>query len=209
MKIHTVVVGPVDCNCSIVACPGTGEAAIIDPGGDADVILAAVKAMDVQVKLILHTHGHFDHILATEEMAKAFPGPICLHQDDLELYRSLPEQGFIFGFRARRPPAPTRLLEGGETLSLGKLEIQVLHTPGHTPGSVCYYFGAEEALLLAGDTLFYEGVGRTDLPGGSEEAIVTSIRSKLFTLPGATRVIPGHGDETTIGYEREHNPFVT
>jgi hydroxyacylglutathione hydrolase len=209
MKIQTLTVGPVGCNCNIVACPETGEAVIIDPGGNPERILAAVKAMGVHVKLLLHTHGHFDHILATGEVAKEVGGAILLHRNDRELYDLLPEQCRYFGFRAMRPPTPTRLLHGGESLPIGKLTAQVLHTPGHTPGSVGYYFGPEESVLFSGDTLFSKSIGRTDLEGGSLEDLVTSIQTKLYTLPVDTRVIPGHGFETTIGYERENNPFVT
>jgi glyoxylase-like metal-dependent hydrolase (beta-lactamase superfamily II) len=209
MKLRTFTVGPVSCNCSIVACPTTGDAAVVDPGGNAERILSTINAMGVTVKLLLHTHGHFDHILATSELAAATGASIMIHQNDRDLYENLPGQGRLFGFSAQRPPEPTRWLVGGETIALGRLEATVLHTPGHTPGSVGYYFGPVEALLLSGDTLFAESVGRTDLPGGSFDDLATSIRQKLYVLPVDTRVIPGHGGETTIGHERENNPFVS
>ena len=209
MKLRTLTVGPVSCNCGIVACPATGEAAIIDPGGNPERILAEVKAMGVTVKLLLHTHAHFDHILATGEVAEATGASILLHRNDQALYENLPGQGRLFGFWAKSPPAPTQWLEGGEIITIGQLSAQVVHTPGHTPGSVGYYFGPTEALLFSGDTLFAESVGRTDLPGGSHDQLAASIRTKLYVLPGETRVIPGHGADTTIGHEREHNPFVT
>jgi glyoxylase-like metal-dependent hydrolase (beta-lactamase superfamily II) len=208
MKLRTLTVGPVACNCNIVACPETGEAAIIDPGGHAERILAAVKELGVTVKYILHTHAHFDHILATGAVAAATGAEILLHRSDRALYDGLPSQGRMFGFEAPRPPAPTQMLAGGERIAIGKLVAQVLHTPGHTPGSVGYYFGPEEAILFSGDTLFAESVGRTDFPGGSPDDLVASIRGKLYVLPEETRVIPGHGDETTIAHERVHNPFV-
>lgn len=207
MNLRTLTVGPVSCNCAIVACPDTGEAAIIDPGGNADRILAAVRAMGVQVKLLLHTHGHFDHVLATREVAEATGAPVVIHGNDRSIYENLPHQGKIFGFEADPPPAPGQVLVGEETLVVGKLSAKVLHTPGHTPGSVGFYFAADQ-ILFAGDTLFAESVGRTDFPGGSFPAIVKSIRNKLYVLPPETRVIPGHGGETTIGYERDNNPFV-
>ena len=209
MTIRTLTVGPVACNCAIVACEETGKAAIIDPGGNAENILALVKDMGVKVELLLHTHAHFDHILATGEVAEATGASILLHQDDRALYENLPAQGLIFGFRASRPPSPTQWLVGGESIAIGRLSAQVLHTPGHTPGSVGYYLGASEAVLFAGDTLFAESVGRTDRPGGSFTELAASIRTKLYVLPGETRVIPGHGPETTIAHEREHNPFVS
>ncbi len=208
MRIQTLVVGPVACNCSIVACQETGEAVVIDPGGDAQRILAAVEQMGVRVKLILHTHAHFDHILGTAAVAAATGAGIVLHRDDQFLYDSLPGQGRLFRFEAARPPAATQLLAGGETIPVGKLSFQVLHTPGHTPGSVGFYLGPVARVLFSGDTLFAESIGRTDLPGGSFQDIQASIRGKLYVLPGETRVIPGHGLETSIGHEREHNPFV-
>jgi glyoxylase-like metal-dependent hydrolase (beta-lactamase superfamily II) len=235
MRIHTLTVGPVSCKCSIVACPATGMAAVVDPGGNPEEILAEVAAMGVDVKLLLHTHAHFDHILATGEVAAATGAEILLHTQDREMYENLPAQGRAFGFFARRPPEVSRWLVGGEEIAIGNLVAQVIHTPGHTPGSVGFYFpsgkepregsfdlprgepsgearqlsGVSPApLLLSGDTLFADSVGRTDLPGGSFEDLVVSIREKLYLLPDATRVIPGHGPETTIGQEREHNPFV-
>ena len=209
MNLRTLVVGPVSCNCAIVACPETGEAAVIDPGGDGDVILAAIKDMGVTVKYLLHTHGHFDHIMATGELAAATGAPILLHQSDRPIYEGLPRQARIFGFEAVAPPAVSEWLRDGQVLGIGTLSVQVLHTPGHTPGSVSLYFGSQEALVFAGDTLFAHSVGRTDLPGGSLEDLQKSIRTKLYTLPVATRVIPGHGRETLIGHELQHNPYVT
>jgi hydroxyacylglutathione hydrolase len=209
LRMRMLTVGPVSCTCCIVACPETGEAAVVDPGGDADEILAEVADMGVKVKLVLHTHGHFDHIMGTEEVVAATKAEVLLHRDDRGIYEGLPAQGWIFGFQAGRPPAVTRWLAGGEVLAIGKLSAAVIHTPGHTPGSVGYYFASPSPLLLAGDTLFADGVGRTDLPGGSFVRLEHSIRQKLYVLPAETRVIPGHGPETTIGYEREHNPLVT
>ena len=207
MKLRALTVGPVSCNCVIVACPDTAEAAIIDPGGNADRILAAVRAMGVQVKNLLHTHGHFDHILATGEVAAATGAKVAIHGNDQALYDNLPRQGSIFGFAAEKPPKPDQILVGGESINIGKLSATVIHTPGHTPGSVGFYFAAD-GILLAGDTLFADSVGRTDFPGGSFPSIVKSIQTKLYVLPVETRVVPGHGPETTIGHEREHNPFV-
>ncbi|MBN2574376.1 MAG: MBL fold metallo-hydrolase [Deltaproteobacteria bacterium] len=208
MTLQTLTVGPAACTCSVVACAETGEAAIVDPGGDADAILAEVASMGVNVRLLLHTHAHFDHILGTGEVAAATAAEILLHAGDRDLYENLPRQARTFGFYATRPPAASRLLAGGETLAIGRLSALVVHTPGHTPGSVGYYFAAPSPLLLAGDTLFAEGVGRTDFPGGSFEDLQISIRERLYVLPGETRVIPGHGPETTIAHERKHNPFV-
>lgn len=208
MKLSILTVGPVSCKCAIVACPETGEAAIIDPGGDGDEVLAEVAKLGVSVKLLLHTHGHFDHVLATGEVAKATGARIAIHRNDRVMYEGLPRQGRIFGFAADAPPAPDQILLGGETIAIGKLSAAVIHTPGHTPGSVGFYF-ADDAILFAGDTLFAESIGRTDFEGGSYPDIVKSIQTKLYVLPPGTRVVPGHGGETTIAHEREHNPFIS
>jgi glyoxylase-like metal-dependent hydrolase (beta-lactamase superfamily II) len=208
MDLRVLTVGPVSCNCCILACRETGEAAILDPGGNPERILREVHAMGVKVGLLLHTHAHFDHILATGEIAAATGAAVLLPKDDLALYEDLPRQALKFGIVAKGPPRPDRLLGDGETVEIGTLRLEVLHTPGHTPGSASYLLRQPVNLLFSGDTLFANSVGRTDFPGGSFEALSRSIRSKLYVLPGETRVRPGHGPETTIGHEREHNPFV-
>lgn len=208
MKLRTFPVGPVSCNCSVLACPSTGAGVVIDPGGHPDRILATIRELGVLVKYLLHTHAHFDHILATGEIAAATGAEILLHAGDRALYEGLPGQGRMFGFQASAPPPPTRFFADGETIQVGTVSLQVLHTPGHTPGSVGFYLAATEPILFSGDTLFAESIGRTDFPGGCYEDIEVSIRTKLYTLPGDTRVIPGHGADTTIEHEREHNPFV-
>ncbi len=207
MRLRVLSVGPIECNCAIVACAKTGQAAIIDPGGDPDLILAAVREMAVEVKTLLHTHGHFDHILATREVAEATGAKVAIHSNDQSMYEDLPAQGSLFGFSTTEPPAPDQLFAGGETVSVGSLSATVIHTPGHTTGSVGFYFPAD-GVLFAGDTLFADSIGRTDLPGSSFADIRESIQGKLYLLPGSTRVIPGHGPETTIAREREDNPFI-
>ena len=208
MNLQFLKVGPVACNCCLVACPTTAEAVVIDPGGNPERILAALKVMKVRVRYLLHTHAHFDHILATGPVARATGASILLHEADRELYENLSAQGIIYGFEAPNPPAPTRWLVDGEVISVGSLSFRVLHTPGHSPGSVSFFVAAPQPVLFAGDTLFLEAIGRTDSHAGSRVAITRSIREKLYPLPPETRVIPGHGDETTIGHERAHNPFV-
>jgi hydroxyacylglutathione hydrolase len=210
MLRKSLAVGPVGCNCTVVACPVTREALIVDPGGDAEKILALLPKMGTRVVGIVHTHGHFDHILGTRDVAAATGAPISIHGGDLDLYRGLARQARYFDLVAERPPEPAQILAGGETLSFGQLRARVLHTPGHTPGSMCLFIEATGGapLLLAGDTLFAGGIGRTDLPGGSSRRILRSIRDTLFALPDETVVVPGHGPETTIGEEREHNPHV-
>ena len=210
MLRNSLAVGPVGCNCTVVACPLTREALLVDPGGDAERILALLGRMSAQVVGIVHTHGHFDHILATREVAAATGAPISIHGGDLDLYRGLARQARHFDLVAEKPPEPAQILAGDETLSFGQFHARVLHTPGHTPGSVGFFIEATGGppLLLAGDTLFAGGIGRTDFPGGSSKRILRSIRDTLFALPDETVVVPGHGPETTIGEEREHNPYV-
>jgi hydroxyacylglutathione hydrolase len=210
MLRNSLSVGPVGCNCSVVVCPVTREALIVDPGGDAEKVLALLAKMGARAVGIVHTHGHFDHILGTRDVAAATGAPVSIHGDDLDLYRGLVRQARYFDLVAEEPPEPAHILAGGETLRFGQLQARVLHTPGHTPGSVSLFIepAGGAPVLLAGDTLFAGGIGRTDFPGGSFEQIVRSIRDKLFVLPDDTVVVPGHGPETTIGEEREHNPDV-
>ena len=210
MLRNSLAVGPVGCTCTVVTCPVTHEALIVDPGGDAGRILALLKKIEARAVGIVHTHGHFDHILGTRDVAKATGAPVSIHGGDLELYRGLVRQARYFDLVAEDPPDPDQILAGGETLSFGQLKARVLHTPGHTPGSVGLFIEApgEAPVLLAGDTLFAQGIGRTDFPGGSFQQIVHSIRDTLFRLPDETVVVPGHGPETTVGEERENNPYV-
>ena len=210
MLRKSLAVGPVGCNCTVVVCPITHEALIVDPGGDAGKILALLPKLGARAVGIVHTHGHFDHILGTREVAAATGAPISIHGSDLDLYQGLVRQARHFDLVAEEPPQPVQILAGGETLRFGQLQARVLHTPGHTPGSVGLFIAATGGapLLLAGDTLFAGGIGRTDFPGGSSQQILRSIRDKLFALPDETVVVPGHGPETTIGEEREHNPYV-
>jgi hydroxyacylglutathione hydrolase len=206
----SLAVGPVGCNCTVLACPVTREALIVDPGGDAGKILALLAKLEVRAVGIVHTHGHFDHVLGTREVAAVTGALVFIHGGDLDLYRGLVRQARHFDLAGEEPPEPSRLLAGGETLPFGQFHARVLHTPGHTPGSLGLFIEATGGapLLLAGDTLFAGGIGRTDFPGGSSSQILHSIRATLFALPDDTVVVPGHGPETTIGEEREHNPYV-
>jgi glyoxylase-like metal-dependent hydrolase (beta-lactamase superfamily II) len=206
-------VGALGCNCSVVACPDTKEALVIDPGDEAPRILEGLAARAMTAVRIVHTHAHFDHVMGTGEVAAATGAEVLLHRDDRWLYDNLPMQLAMFGMArpgVQPPPPPTRELAGDEALPFGRREARALHTPGHTPGSICLLVqhAGEAPLLFAGDTLFRRSIGRTDLWGGSAEAITRSIRERLLTLPDDTQVVCGHGPETTIGAEREHNPYV-
>jgi glyoxylase-like metal-dependent hydrolase (beta-lactamase superfamily II) len=212
----TFPVGALGCNCTIVSCPETREALVIDPGDEAEEILATLARGGLTAVKLVHTHAHFDHVMATGEVAARTGAPVLLHRDDRWLYDHAVMQTEAFGIRRpdgapwRPPPPPTHELAGDESLAFGRREARALHTPGHTPGSICLYLehAAETPILFAGDTLFQGSIGRTDLWGGSMAAIRQSIRDRLLTLPDDTLVVPGHGPETTVLREREENPFV-
>lgn len=209
MLIDSFPVGPLQCNCSIVACKQTGEAAVIDPGGDPQKIIEALKANNLKAKYILHTHAHFDHVLGSKAVKEATGAQILLHTGDKWLYENLAQQGHMFGFKITEPLPVDRWLEDEEVIAIGQVKLHVLHTPGHTPGSLCFSLSDQEPLVFAGDTLFCRSIGRTDLWGGSYDQIIHSIQNRLLTLDDATRVIPGHGPDTDIWSEKRENPFLT
>lgn len=192
----------------MIACRETKEAAVIDPGGDVEAILALLKENDFKVKYLLHTHAHFDHILGSRKLKEATGAKICLHQKDDLLYQNLEKQCSLFGFAADSPAPCDHFLSDEEEVQIGKLKTKVLHTPGHTPGSLCFTLADKESVVFAGDTLFQRSIGRTDLWGGSFDDIIQSIHSRLFTLDDSTRVVTGHGEDTSIWAEKRDNPFV-
>jgi glyoxylase-like metal-dependent hydrolase (beta-lactamase superfamily II) len=207
-RITTIPVGPLQCNCSILADEQTREAIVIDPGDEADRILSSLRALDARAVALLHTHAHFDHVGATAAVASSTGAAIRLHPGDAPLYQALPEQAALFGFAADPPRPLDAPLSDGETISFGGHALRAIHTPGHTPGSTCFLLEGDAPVLFAGDTLFRRSIGRTDLWGGDTLQILASIRAKLFTLPPETPVICGHGPATTIGEEKKQNPFV-
>jgi glyoxylase-like metal-dependent hydrolase (beta-lactamase superfamily II) len=207
MIFRSFPVPPLGCNCSIIGDPATKQAIVVDPGGDSERILKELKEQGLTVTSIVHTHAHFDHFLASGEMKRATGAPLWLHRADLELWDNLELQCRTFGVPYAPAPPPDRWLQDDEELSLGEVTGVALHTPGHTPGSMCFHFEAAK-LLLAGDTLFRGSIGRTDLWGGDAQAIERSIKSRLYALDEDTRVITGHGPETKIGFEIRFNPFV-
>jgi glyoxylase-like metal-dependent hydrolase (beta-lactamase superfamily II) len=206
--IRTIPVGPLQCNCSIVADAQAGEAVVIDPGDEADKILLALAETKCRAIALLHTHGHFDHIGATARVKQATGAAIRVHSADRPLYDSLAQQAAFFGLSAEPPIPPDGGFSDGEAIEVGRFRLQAIHTPGHTPGSTCFRLDGETPILFAGDTLFHRSIGRTDLWGGNTEMILSSIREKLFTLPPETTVVCGHGPATTIAEERRENPFV-
>ena len=204
--IHEVLaVGPLQCNCHVLADEATKEAVVVDPGDDAGEILR--QAQGYKVLALLHTHCHFDHMTATRKVAEATSAEILIHKSDKAYYDSLAQQYQLFRMpRKVDDPLPVkRFLQDGDRIDFGKHSLKVLHTPGHTEGSCCFH---AEGILLSGDTLFHRSIGRTDLPGGNMEQEAESIRTKLYTLDPETVVFPGHGGETKIEEERAENPFV-
>ena len=198
--LKALPVGAIAANCYIFGCAETKEAVIIDPGAEDREIKGQVAELGLSPKCVINTHGHGDHIGANSKMGL----PIFIHASDAQCLTNPVKNGSeMIGFPITSPPA-SRLLENGDTIEVGDLVLEVLHTPGHTQGSICLRF---EDVVFTGDTLFAEGVGRTDLPGGSEVELMRSIKEKLFTLPDDTKVYPGHGPATTIGHEKGHNPF--
>ena len=197
-------VGPLQCNCTVLGDSETGTGYVFDPGGNAGRIMATVADLGLKIIGIVHTHAHLDHILAAGEIQRQTGAPIWLHRGDKELWASLEQQCRAFGVAYEPQPDPDHWLEDEQPLSCGGLCI---HTPGHTRGSSSFYF-EDAGLLLAGDTLFFGSVGRTDFPGGDSRALKASIQQRLYTLDERAVVVTGHGPETSIGREMRQNAFV-
>lgn len=205
MIIKSLAVGPIQANCFIIGCEATRAAAVIDPGDEADRILSAVEIADLHIDHIINTHGHFDHVGANRRIKAATGADLMIHALDAPLLAQLDRMAGAFGLRVENSPAPDRMLADGDFVSVGELRLAVLHTPGHTPGGLSLHV---DHCVFVGDTLFQGSIGRTDFPGGDFDTLLTSIRTKLFTLDDITTVYTGHGPETTIGTEKRSNPFV-
>jgi glyoxylase-like metal-dependent hydrolase (beta-lactamase superfamily II) len=205
MAIRHYSLGPMDNNTYLIVDEATQEAALVDPSFDSETILPDIRANGYLLRYILNTHAHFDHVIGNAYFAEQTGAPIALHRADLELLRALPEQGRRFGFEVTPSPEPTLFLEDDATLMLGETPIRVLFTPGHAPGHVTFLV---DDTALVGDCLFHGSIGRTDLPGGSLQTLMQSISTRLLTLPDETRALPGHGALTTIGAERQSNPYL-
>ena len=206
--IHEILpVGPLQCNCSIIGDETTREAMVIDPGDDIADVLAIIQKHNLQVKQIVITHAHIDHVGGAMKLRATTGAPIVLNHNDYTLLKMLDLQAVWIGMASPGKVEIDRSIAEADKIGAGGLTGDVLHTPGHTEGSICLYFPAEKK-LIAGDTLFAGSIGRTDLPGGSFEKIINSLHGKLMALPDETVVVPGHGPVTTIGEERESNPFL-
>jgi hydroxyacylglutathione hydrolase len=212
--IHEILtVGPLQCNCSILGDEVSGEAIVVDPGDEISRIMALLRQHRLTVKQIVITHAHIDHIAGAAKLKQLTGAPILYNQNDLPLVRMMDIQASWIGVGTPEVPPPDDTLDDGKLISIGTGNDQpgitgsILHTPGHTEGSICLYL-PDQSLLIAGDTLFHGSVGRTDLPGGNSRKLLNSIRERLLTLPDDVTVIPGHDERTTIGQERQSNPFL-
>lgn len=205
MEIDSVIVGPLETNCYLVCCPESLECAVVDPGAEAPKIFQLIATKGLTPVLLLNTHGHIDHIGANKDIKERFNIPLCIHPYDKSMLENAQKSELSFFLDAKDSPPPDKFLEDEEIIKIGKSSLRVIHTPGHSPGSVSFL---GDGFILSGDTLFYGGVGRTDLPGGSWPELVKSIKNKILTLPDETAVLPGHGPMTTVAQEKSLNPFI-
>ena len=208
MILQQLIVGAMGVCCYLLGCEETKMAAVIDPGGNPEQILAAAKAQGLTIKTIINTHGHADHDCANGPIKAATGAEILIHEQDAEFFARPEIKGYFSALNLPASPPADRTLKDGDIITVGKLKLTVIHTPGHTPGGICLYAAPH---LFTGDTLFVDGVGRTDFPGGDTATLLRSIRTRLLTLPPATKVWPGHGyggTSSTIQRESAANPFL-
>jgi glyoxylase-like metal-dependent hydrolase (beta-lactamase superfamily II) len=207
MIIETIPVGPLQVNGYILGCERSNEGIVIDAGGSVDRLLARIGKLGLTIRYLLDTHGHFDHVGGNRAFLEATGARFLIHEKDAFLLPMAADSARSFGVVAENSPAPDQYLTDGMTVEFGDQHLVVIHTPGHSPGGCCFY-SREAGALFTGDTLFNGSVGRTDLPGGSMEVLVRSIRERLAILPETTRVYPGHGPSSTIAIELFTNPFL-
>ena len=205
IEVRGLIVGAFQENCWVIGNRRTGEAICIDPGEQADDILHMASEMGVTIKLIANSHAHLDHVLGVRGVQSDDNAQFLLHEADLDILQGAAESAARFGMQVEQPPDPDHFIDDAQTVEVDGVQLQVLHTPGHTRGSVCFY---GHGVLFSGDTLFKQSIGRTDLPGGDFDQEMSSIVDKLLQLPDDTVVLPGHMDQTTLGAERQQNPFI-
>jgi len=203
MLIKNIVVGPLQVNCFIIADDVSKEAVVIDPGDEPDMILDILKKNGLTIQYIICTHGHFDHVGAVSDIKKETGAKVALHKDELKIYSAALDMAAFWGYDIERPPEPDMLLTDGDAVEFGGIRLNVLHTPGHSPGCICLY---GDGIVITGDTIFAGSVGRTDLYGGDEKKLKESFK-RLMSLPENIRVLPGHGPETSIAREKRENMF--
>jgi glyoxylase-like metal-dependent hydrolase (beta-lactamase superfamily II) len=203
--IKRLVVGELSANCYLVGSERTGEGLILDPGGNAQEIIRAIAESGLEIRTIVLTHGHSDHIAALYDIQRHTGASTAIHRQDANFLHGYGEYSMMFGISYRTPKSPDRLLDEGETIEVGDLGFQVLHTPGHTPGCICLQTGNR---VFTGDTLMHRGIGTTLMPGSSRRQLIESIHKRLMVLPDNTLLYPGHGRQTTIGSERQSNPYI-
>jgi glyoxylase-like metal-dependent hydrolase (beta-lactamase superfamily II) len=208
MILQQLIVGSMGVCSYIIGCEKTRKGAVVDPGGDEDRILAEVRRLGLQIDSIIATHGHPDHVCGNRIIKEATQGSIIMHEADVDFFENPDARNYFSMLGLESSPPVDRRVRDGEIIEIGELKVQVIHTPGHTPGGMCLYC---QPNLITGDTLFVGGVGRTDFPGGSYEALMDSLHTKLLPLPDATIVWPGHGyggSRSTIGIEKSSNPYL-
>jgi len=203
--IKELAVGMLMANCIILGCEKTREAAVIDPGDETERILLSLKESKLILKYIINTHGHFDHVGGNKKLKEATGADILIHFLDAPMLSRLSSDATLFGCSAENSPPPDRTLEDNDIISFGEIRLKVIHTPGHSPGGISLYIDDK---LFVGDTLFARSIGRSDLPGGDFNTLISSIKNRLFELGDDVKVFPGHGPNTTIGREKLSNPFV-
>ena len=208
MILEQLVVSPFQSNCWIFGCRETREGVVIDPGDEAERILESVRTHELTIKYLIHTHGHLDHVGATAAVQRETGGSILIHEADQIMLDNLPAQAALFGGDDPEIPEVDQYIKEGDRIAFGRYVLSVLETPGHSPGGICLKLEGNEQGVFAGDTLFQNSIGRTDLWGGSYEQLLDSIRDQLLPLDDDTPVFPGHGPQTTLGAERRNNPFL-
>ncbi|OGP55047.1 MAG: MBL fold metallo-hydrolase [Deltaproteobacteria bacterium RBG_13_52_11] len=204
MIVKLLVVGPIQANCYILGCERTKQAAVIDPGGDVNQILMALAKDELRLVYIINTHGHFDHTGGNRALKAATGAEILIHRADAPYILNQGASAAAWGMGVENSPPPDRYLDEGDTITFGDISLEVLHTPGHSPGGIAL---VTDKMVFVGDTLFAGSIGRTDFPGGDYDGLIRGVRTKIFTLGDDVVVYPGHGPKTTVAQEKQYNPF--